>query len=392
MKKKLFIFIILCFTLHICVYAQNVKYIFPKDTNAEYDNQLYPITKNSIINWDGSIYKSLISYDPYEDTFNTSIYYKINDSRVRLPIQDMEIVDSDKLFENDFIQLIPVYYLKILKDRNPKSLFDYEPQWNNFTDDKYYDFGGNFLSAFRTETIILSNLVCLFNKVNPYIFEEVHKNNNSYIIKMTRPDRYDYTYNAPLPEKIQKKSPNNTITLIFEFDGDYVDIWIDSKANYLGQYFFAPLTTQNEIHYLIADKYSEKEFNISNVYWPRHADGSSDFDKKIMKPMINLSIPKNSYFSSKSKTSHISSTNVVVEKEMSVKENLKLRSAEATTSTVLNVMAAGTKVKVLELGKAETIDGINSNWVKVEIISGKDRNGNVIRSGTTGWCYGGYLQ
>ena len=32
---------------------------------------------------------------------------------------------------------------------------------------------------------------------------------------------------------------------------------------------------------MIDDKYSEKEFNISNVYWPRHADGSSDFDKKI---------------------------------------------------------------------------------------------------------------
>lgn len=50
---------------------------------------------------------------------------------------------------------------------------------------------------------------------------------------------------------------------------------------------------------------------------------------------------------------------------MSVKENLKVRSAEATSSNVLNIMAAGTKVKVLELGKSETIDGIKSNWVKV---------------------------
>lgn len=388
MKKNLFIFIIWCFTLQICVYAQNVKYIFTKDTNAEYNNQLFPIAQNSIINWDGSIYKSSISYDPYEDTFNTSIYYEINDSRVRLPIKDMEIVNSDKLFENEFIQLIPVYYLKILKDQNPKSLFDYEPQWNNFTDEKYYDFGGNFLSAFRTETIILSNLVCLFNKKNPYIFEEVHKKDNSYIIKMTRPNRYDYTYNAPLPNIIQKKSNINTITLIFEFDGDYVDIWIDTKENYLGQYFFAPLTTQNEIHYLIADKYSENEFNISNVYWPRHADGRSDYDNEIKPPLI-ASIKTNSY----SVGNQISSTPAVAIKTMYAKTNLKLYSDATETSSVISEMKIGTNVDVREIGKEETINGITANWVKVEILSGaKDTSGATIPSGTIGWCFEGYLR
>ena len=63
---------------------------------------------------------------------------------------------------------------------------------------------------------------------------------------------------------------------------------------------------------------------------------------------------------------------------MTVAENLKLRSAEATTSEVLTVMSAGTKVKILELGKAENIDGINSNWVKVEVQSGaKEQDGKI---------------
>ena len=78
---------------------------------------------------------------------------------------------------------------------------------------------------------------------------------------------------------------------------------------------------------------------------------------------------------------------------MTVFENLKLRSGEATTSEVITVMQAGTKVKILELGKAENIDGINSNWVKVEVLSGaKDRDGNTISKDTVGWCYGGYLK
>jgi len=78
---------------------------------------------------------------------------------------------------------------------------------------------------------------------------------------------------------------------------------------------------------------------------------------------------------------------------LTVNENLKLRSGEATSTQVLSVMSAGTKVKILELGKDETIDGINSNWVKVEVQSdAKDRDGKPIKAGTIGWCYGGYLK
>ncbi|MBP5695044.1 MAG: SH3 domain-containing protein [Treponema sp.] len=79
-------------------------------------------------------------------------------------------------------------------------------------------------------------------------------------------------------------------------------------------------------------------------------------------------------------------------KAMTAGANLKLRSSEATSSNVLTIMQAGTKVKILELGKSETIDGIVSNWVKVEVQAGaKDRDGKPIEQGLAGWCYGGYL-
>ena len=85
--------------------------------------------------------------------------------------------------------------------------------------------------------------------------------------------------------------------------------------------------------------------------------------------------------------------NVAPNKTMTARENLKLRSGEATSTQVLAVMQAGTKVKILELGKAEAIDGISSNWVKVEVQKGaKDRDGKPIKGGTVGWCYGGYLE
>ena len=84
-------------------------------------------------------------------------------------------------------------------------------------------------------------------------------------------------------------------------------------------------------------------------------------------------------------------TNVRINKEMYVKENLRLRSGESTASSLVAVMRVGSKVKILELGKEEIIDSICSNWVKIEVLNGKTKSGDIIENGTRGWCFGGYL-
>ncbi|MBP5403183.1 MAG: SH3 domain-containing protein [Treponema sp.] len=114
--------------------------------------------------------------------------------------------------------------------------------------------------------------------------------------------------------------------------------------------------------------------------------GESDDLSKVIKP-------KHGNSSTQVEVGKMNVSNVSINKTMTVKENLKLRSGEATTTQVLTVMAAGTKVKILETGKKETIDGITSNWVKVEVQSNaKGRDGKLIKAGTVGWCYGGYLE
>lgn len=84
-------------------------------------------------------------------------------------------------------------------------------------------------------------------------------------------------------------------------------------------------------------------------------------------------------------------TNVSLNKEMYVKENLRLRSEENTSSSIVTVMRIGSKVKIVKLGKEETIDAIHSKWVKIEVLDGKIKNGESINKGTVGWCFGGYL-
>lgn len=162
-------------------------------------------------------------------------------------------------------------------------------------------------------------------------------------------------------------------SFFFRFDGDYLYVYLNEKKEDALFAIFININdkTFEEFKNLILTN----KCDLSKVTWPRHADGTCDYDD-----------------SSKTIVLQKTSTNVAPNKVMTVSENLKLRSAEATSSNVLTVMSAGTKVKVLELGKEETIDGINSNWVKVEVISGKDRDGNKLKVGLSGWCYGGYLE
>ena len=84
-------------------------------------------------------------------------------------------------------------------------------------------------------------------------------------------------------------------------------------------------------------------------------------------------------------------SNVKLNKEMYVKENLRLRTEESTSSSIIDVMRIGSKIKIIKLGKEEIIDKINSNWVQIEVLDGKSKEGKTITKGTKGWCFGGYL-
>ena len=86
-------------------------------------------------------------------------------------------------------------------------------------------------------------------------------------------------------------------------------------------------------------------------------------------------------------------SNLTAGTQMTCTENLDLRSEGTASGAVITTMKKGTKVKILKLGNPETIDGITATWVQVEVLSGaKDQKGKKIKAGTTGWCFGGYLE
>lgn len=388
MKKN----IILLFSLLSCInfYSQESKLseiILKKDSKLWNCNQSIITNDNYelIVDKESIVKGDVTSHIYYDDSYigeykRVNNYYSkiiynnklyIARSENLLPLKTNTLFDNKLLSSQNNRMYVPLYFIQTMYSKNKEILKSKEKDFT-YVNDWYERENAHYNNA-----LIIQQSSISFGHLLEYGFwiSNIIQNMNCYEIEISRDASFNYPDVSELgwDEKTTSKLPfynYNGNKLYLKNDGDYMYL---SSDNFKTVYTFCSIEKAfiDELIYFMNDK----TFNLDNFSWPRHADDTCDYETKKI-----LVAPSSS------------ATNVNINKEMSVKENLKLRSAEATTSTVLNVMAAGTKVKVLELGKAETIDGINSNWVKVEIISGKDRNGNVIKSGTTGWCYGGYLQ
>jgi len=150
--------------------------------------------------------------------------------------------------------------------------------------------------------------------------------------------------------------------LYFKFDGDYLYIYLEDKKTLLTTYY-----AYDETEYkCLKNAIKTNRFHMSDYTMPRHADGTCDYETAVR---------------------------LQSGKRYRASDNLRLRSSGSTAGKPVVTIGKGTQVKVLGIGAEQTIDGITSNWVQVEVQAGaKDRDGKAIAVGTTGWCFGGYLQ
>ena len=85
---------------------------------------------------------------------------------------------------------------------------------------------------------------------------------------------------------------------------------------------------------------------------------------------------------------------VIVTKDalMRCSDNLRLRQYGGFFGKVTKSMKKGTKVKIVEIGNENYVDGIVSNWAQIEVIEDSfDKEGKPLPKGTRGWCFGAYL-
>ena len=132
-------------------------------------------------------------------------------------------------------------------------------------------------------------------------------------------------------------------------DGDYLDISINDME------IFTLVVLYDEMEHQINNLMKNDTCDLSNIPWPRRADGSMDYP-----PLVDMSAYQ---------TTHRTI------------DRLRLRNEASTLAMVVTTLENGTEVQVLETGPAMTIDGITANWVKV-----------LSSTQYSGWCFSGYLE
>lgn len=320
------------------------------------------------------------------------LFYLENDQNYAISTRDIRIFNSDSLPREKFNydstgltqMVIPAYYVEVLANQDSKKIFEYEKAFARYiAKNAQTTVLGRRIHNYPDEfSAIVSPLHIFLNSGDEIFFKHITKISDSVYECVAScyagytTENHDYTENF-WRVCVDNTSENQTETFIITIDGDYLQI--DNKTRH--KHTVTLTYVDDSLIKSLEDLFIDGKSELSKVIWPCRADGSCDYDNKN-----NSSVQVSNQTTTESA---IISKNKI----MSVSENLKLRSGEATSTNILTVMSSGTKVKILEVGKPETIDGINSNWVKVEVQKGaKDLDGKPINKGTVGWCYGGYLK
>jgi len=197
-----------------------------------------------------------------------------------------------------------------------------------------------------------------FYSSQTWLFNKIEKDGEYYKIKAIC---YGWDKNEDIGLEIPPIE-NNEYTIFLRFDGDYFSIYLNNKNTLIQTFVRTDSQTNDEYQKFI----KHGSCNLSRVTWPRHADGTCDYETTVR---------------------------LQSGKRYRASDNLRLRASGSTAGKPVVTIGKGTQVKVLSIGTEQTIDGITSNWVQVEVQAGaKDRDGKPITAGTVGWCFGGYLQ
>ena len=317
-------------------------------------------------------------------------------------INDVYLEDNNLKIDTDIKNSywIPSYYYELLESRNVKSdLLKYESHWRSFKnqsiepyrpwfdyisvrryyfDDFYFVYFGQS-PCYYVDVDFLAYLEEVSDTKIVYDVQKMYATGLPYkeLPRITHPDF------IPLYEK------ETPFKVILTLDGDYMKIYIDEVSE--ENLFQILVRTTPEACDQIEKWIKGDSDDLSKVVMPRSS--SVQKESSPAAPAANISPDKIVTKPFGYKTVKTQEIPVEAGGIYRVYENLKLRENGDINGSFITTMHAGTLVKVLSLGKKETIDGIKSNWVEIEVqLGGRDKDGKPIKAGKRGWCFGGYLE
>lgn len=364
--KKTTVIVMLLVTFSQVLFSETFEIVVNKDTNF-IDNMGEDIGKVSqgtvlTVNTEND---EICHYFEDREGKDASLYLSELDKCIYM--RDITVKNASDSLPEDIIGSVYTmsYYLKDILNDSTDNLFLNEPYLTEFWNEKDVVEGENFSEGYSPFSIkFYSNI--FFKNYNtftlyswtPFFIENIKKENDGFYLKLfLLTPRNGY---SPIFERINRPRKKG-LYLKFQIDGDYLLVYKD------GTLIFEFIKANKNMLAEIRSFYVNHEVDFSRITFPRHADGTCDYDDKIIK-------------------------NHKVGGMYKTEDSLRLRAAEGITGDALATLAAGSRVKVLAPGREDTIDGIKSNWVQVEVLGGaKDKDGNAIEAGTKGWLFGGYL-
>ena len=271
---------------------------------------------------------------------------------------------------------IPTWYNVILNASG--RLEEFSDEYAGYKDSEDYSLTGLC-------NIVFKNTILIFKTSLDHLFfsiKDIRQKNNVYYVNCELKRSAQSYFNEYLSKESFLNLPDLTVNrdaiFIVEQNGNRLRLYNGESYKLIIELMQTNQEWADSMVKYIKSEYKNKPSNLKVI------------EEKLEHPWSN---PVTGLYATSVRSGEAAAfPNAAFKKTMSVKENLKLRSGEATTTSVLAVMSAGTRVKILRLGKQATIDGITSNWVQVEVQAGaKDRDGKAIAAGTVGWCFGGYL-
>ena len=274
----------------------------------------------------------------YRDYFNEVIYRK--DRNILLEYQP-RIEKKIHYYDDAYVDMI--YWF------DDPSRYRDRITWNRFDDGEYGSYISIGMSGFRYKA---KKLTLDLYKLE---LEDVRISQKEYEYLQGRGHNRKFALDATEPG----------YSLYCRFDGEYLYIYLED-----GKTLHETYCAYDESERIaLTEAIRTNEFDMTKITFPRHGDGTCDYEsgggvpgKKIVNGVYRA------------------------------KENQRLRATGGTSGKAITTMQADTYVRILSLGKEETIDGITDNWVQVETQFGaNDTEGKLIH-GEVGWCFGGYLK
>ena len=194
-------------------------------------------------------------------------------------LTSLQIGDVDKMW-------VPAYYCEILLGKDRDVLLKFIPGLNVFSDimaGYEYFWYDNTNADIQNVRVMFYNSAIKLGLGTHFAVRNINKTNFGY-----RVDCVESIENIRFEADIiinstfwNKYNPGDSMTLLLYLDGDYLDIYVDGLDVHLGTF----VKVQREFIKQYQSLIKINTASLTNVIWPRRADGSMDYPP----PSVNAS-------------------------------------------------------------------------------------------------------